>query len=112
GVERELITLLQPARFAHELEQEFEVIAIRRGRAFMDEALDRERNGARSWCPPRACRNLQRQLRLRDAHIRHQLRRELVRAQVAAARRSVAVRRERDEMIAPRDQLAGVVYAA
>jgi sensor domain CHASE-containing protein len=37
GVQRKLVALLQPARLAHDLEQELQVIAIRRDRALVQE---------------------------------------------------------------------------
>ena len=77
GVQRELVVRLQPARLAHEVEQELQVIALRRDRQLVQEALHREGDRAGTRRAPRTGRNLQRQLRLREADVRHEQRGEL-----------------------------------
>ena len=78
----------------------------------MQEALHRERDRIRTRRAPRPAGKLQRQLGLCQPEIGHQQGREFFRRDIAAADRTLAARRERDEVIVPGGQLAGLVDAA
>jgi hypothetical protein len=88
------------------------VVALGCDRALVQKALHGECHRVRARRAPRPGWNRERQLGLRDPHVRQQQGGELVGTEIAAAGRLLSVLAEGDEMIRPRDQLAVAVETA